>query len=75
MAVKIQSAFRNYLKKKQASVLKKIVVTQVVKLQRAWRRHKVLKGLRWRRRVKMLLNSVVTAWRTRQALNCLSKEI
>jgi hypothetical protein len=33
------------------------------------------KGLNWRKSVKSHLAAVVTAWRTRRALNCLGTEV
>lgn len=48
---------------------------QAKKIQQAFKRHKILKGLNWRKSVKQHLMAVVNAWRTRRSLNCLGAEV
>ena len=45
------------------------------KIQQAFKRHLILRGLNWRKSVKQNLMAVVRAWRTRRALNCLGAEV
>ena len=46
-----------------------------VKIQKAYRRHTLVKNLRKLRNMRSLLLSVSEAWRTRKALNCLAYEV
>jgi len=46
-----------------------------LKIQNAFKRYKIFKGLKWRKSIKQTLMAVVNAWRTRRALNCLGAEV
>jgi len=46
-----------------------------LKIMKAFKRHKIVKGLKWRKSIKQIIMAVVNAWRTRRALNCLGAEV
>lgn len=51
-------------------------ILKIITAFRCYRaRQRTVKGLAWRCHIKAQLMTVVVAWRTRRALNCLSSEI
>ncbi len=66
-------AFRTFKSRKSRAHL--YFVKQISKLQAFFRRCRIKRGLEWRKIIKVNLNAIIEAWRTRRALNCLQREI
>lgn len=74
-ARRIQRAFKAHLTSKRQATLWQALNLAVNMIQSAYRHHLFRQGLQWRVSVKHQLMAVITAWRTRRALNSLASEV